>query len=134
MSTSPSTTAVSGNVLVVVVGAVFCFAVACAVAIFVAVPEDANPGSLAAILLASLSATVTTLANLYKTNAVEQKVDQVHEKTEQLTNGLMDSKIRAGVADVLTDELLDQGATEQLVADRARRTTHDAANGGGTTL
>lgn len=57
---------------------------------------------------------VTALVGLTRTEQIKKTVDD-------LSNGRMDAKIRAGVADVLADHLIDQGATQQIEADRARR-------------
>jgi hypothetical protein len=51
---------------------------------------------------------------------VSTQVADVAADTTKLANGLGDSKIRAAVADVLHDDLVDPEAREQLAADRER--------------
>lgn len=129
--TTPTTTPTTGdvyvnpsrnnNVLVIVGGVVFCFVVAACVAVFIAAPEGANTGSLVAILIGSLAPTLASLGVLAKVNGTEAKVDQVAQDTYRLTNGLLDAKVRAGMADVLPDHLIDPDAHEQIKADRLVR-------------
>lgn len=114
------------TVLVVGVIIVFCFTVAAVVAISVAVPEGANKGSLVAILMGSLAPTIASLVALAKVSSVSGTVDQVAEDTTKLTNGLMDSKIRAAVADVLPAHLVDPNARAQIASDVERRDNHNA--------
>lgn len=49
------------------------------------------------------------------------KIDRVDRKVDDLSNGLMDAKIRAGVADVLAPHLIDPTMDEQLRTDAQRR-------------
>lgn len=112
MSTNRPTS--STTVIVVAVASMFCFTMAAAVAIVVAVPEGTNPGALVALLLAAMGTAVPAVLALAKIGRVAAQVDD-------LSNGLMDSKIRAGVADVLPPQLVHQDAREQLESDRARR-------------
>ena len=83
-------------------------------------------GAELAPLIGLVGPTVATLAVLGKVNNIDQR-------TEDLTNGLMDAKLRAGVADVLPDHLIDPGAKDQLEADRARRDEAGHGNGNGAT-
>lgn len=112
---------VSGTVLAVVIAVVVCFTISAVVAIAIAVPEGANQGSLIALLLGSLAPTLATLVNLAKTASVANQVNE-------LSNGLMDSKIRAGVADVIEPEHLNDDAADLIDADRARRRSHHDPN------
>jgi hypothetical protein len=92
-------------------------------------PEDANATITA--LLASMPATVAVLANLVRTDQVSGVVEQVRQDTQDLTNGLLDAKVRSGVAQVLAPELVDDDIADQLEHDRARI---DAAHGDPDTL
>lgn len=111
----------SGVALIVGVVVVFCFTVAAVVAVTVAVPDGANAATLITLLLGSLAPTIASLVGLAKLSAVGDRVDVVAAQSHDLTNGLMDSKIRAAVADVLSPEMVDESARPQIAADRARR-------------
>jgi hypothetical protein len=118
----------NNNVLVIVAAVVFCFVIAACVAVFAAAPEGANTGSLITLLIGQLAPTLVALGVLAKVNAVDQKADatsaqvsQVAQDTYRLTNGLLDAKVRAGVADVLPDHLIDPDAREQIADDRRVR-------------
>ena len=106
MSNSNNSPAVSGTVLVVALVAAFCFVVAAAVAITVAVPDGGNAGSLITLLLGSFGALVPALVGLVKITGVARQVDD-------LANGAMDRKIRDGVSDVIKDEHLKPRAVEE---------------------
>lgn len=122
MSNRPTTTpAVSTTVVAVSVVIVFCFTLACAAAMFIAAPDGANTGSLITILLGPLAPTIGTLALLVKVSGTDAKVDQVAQDTYRLTNGLLDAKVRAGVADVVAPELLREDAHAQVALDRQVR-------------
>ena len=118
-NTRPPAAGVSGTVVAVCITVLVCFTLAVCCAIFIAVPDGARSGSMVVIILASLGPAVATLAALVG-------VRQIASHVTQLTNGLMDSKIRAGVADVLPDDVIDPAAHEQLQLDRQRR---DASHG-----
>lgn len=106
----------SATVLLIVVGAVTCFVVAAAVVIFVAAPEGANTGSLIALLIGIIPTTAASLAAL-------AKVDQTGKVVDDLANGKMDAKIRAGLADLLPEHQIKPEAREQVARDRIRRNT-----------
>lgn len=97
--------------------AVVAVAILGAVLVYIFAPEGAD----IAPLIGLVGPTVATLAVLGKVNNVDDKIDRVDQRTEDLTNGLMDAKLRAGVADVLGEHLIDPAARGQLEADRARR-------------
>ena len=85
-------------------------------------------------ILATLPATVAVVAALVRVEQMGTTVNKVEHDTHRLVNGLMDSKIRAGVADVLPDDLVDPAARDQLENDRSRidRETEHGGNGNGT--
>lgn len=109
-----TTSSNSSGIVVIVACVMFCFVVSAVVVIAIAVPEGGNPGSLIALLLGAFASTIPALATLAKVGGVEKRV-------EDLSNGLMDSKVRAGVADVVADHLIDPTVHARLVDDRARR-------------
>jgi hypothetical protein len=81
-------------------------------------------------LLATLPATVAVIVNLVRVEGVGQDVQEVRQNTRDLANGLMDAKVRAGVAEVLDPALIDEAAVEQLERDRARvAAAHDDDQG-----
>lgn len=111
----------NSTAIVVAVCVVFCFTLATVAAIFIAAPDGANTGSLITSLLGTLAPTIAALALLVKVNSTEAKVDRVEATTDRLANGLLDAKIRAGVADVLDPSLIDETAHQQLATDRHHR-------------
>lgn len=76
--------------------------------------------ALVASLVANLGTIVAVLANFQRTGVVEGKVDQVAADAHDLVNGLLDAKVRAGVAEVLVPHMVDPEAAHQLRQDRAR--------------
>lgn len=112
----------SATVIVVGVVAMFCVVVVAIVALAIFSPKDTDVANLVTILLGSLGSTVAVLATLAKVADVDSKVNY-------LTNGGMDSKVRAGVADVVRDDLLDPAVADQLEADRANRAAGPRGNG-----
>jgi hypothetical protein len=76
-------------------------------------------------VLASLAPTAAVLAAMRQTAGVEDKLNGVRRDTHALTNGLLDSKVRAGVAEVLPDHLVDdeyhdgKRAADEAVVKRA---------------
>jgi hypothetical protein len=89
-----------------------------ATVIYIAVPDRESTVPLILALIALPTTVAGTLLTL-------TKVNQTNSQVEQLTNGLMDAKVRAGVADVLPEHLLDPQARDQIAIDRA---TRDSAN------
>lgn len=112
----------NNNVIVIVGAAVFCFVVAAVVAIFIAAPEGANTGSLITILIGQIAPTLVALGVLAKVNSTDAKVERVADDTYRLTNGLLDAKVRAGIADTMPEHMLDPDyVDEQMHADRRVR-------------
>ncbi|HEY0701066.1 MAG TPA: hypothetical protein VGD43_25045 [Micromonospora sp.] len=109
----------SPTVLVVVIAVVFCFTIAGVVTIALAGRDDQE--STITILVGLLAPTIASLVTLSKTAGVAARVEKVASDTDDLTNGLMDAKIRAAVADVLPDHQLDPEAAGQIADDRERR-------------
>lgn len=103
---------VVAGIVVTVVATLLC---STAVLLFAPTGTDVAP------LIGTLAPTVAALGALAQVQRMQGKVDRVDQRTEELSNGLMDSKIRAGVADVIPDHLLDDTYTrQQLAADRMR--------------
>lgn len=72
---------------------------------------------LAGLIFTGAASLVGTVVNLARTEQVKGTVDD-------LANGKMDAKIRAGVADVLADHFIDPAAVQQIAKDRTRRNTN----------
>lgn len=87
--------------------------VACTV-VFIFAPSGSDVGTFLTMVLGFATSTTATLLTLTKVQKVDQKVDY-------LANGGMDSKVRAGVADVLRPELVDPDVERLLEADREHR-------------
>jgi len=109
----------------VIVGAVIalCFVVAAVVVLVLFLPPDRDAMPYVALLMSTVGTTVAGILALMKLQGVDDKVTD-------LTNGVMDAKIRAGVADVLPDSSLDPGAADQIRDDRARRDEVSASHHG----
>jgi hypothetical protein len=117
----------NNNVVVIVGAVVFCFVIAAVVAIYVAAPEGANTGSLITLLIGQVAPTLVALGVLAKVNSTAAQVEQVAEDTYRLTNGLLDAKARAAIADTMPEHLLDPDYVDgQMHADRrVRDQQHD---------
>jgi len=84
------------------------------------------PGTDVAPLVGLVAPTVAALASFAAVQRVGERVQRVEKHTDDLANGKMDAKIRAGVADVIPDRLLDETYTRhQLAADRIRARSSD---------
>lgn len=77
-------------------------------------PADADLGLLIGLLFTNVGTMVTGIVGLVLTEQVRGTVDE-------LANGKMDAKIRAGVADVLPDHMVDPKVRPQVARDRATR-------------
>lgn len=100
---------------------VFCFTIAACVAVFWAAPEGANTGSLITILLGALANVLGILALFIRQAGTDAKVDAVAAQTTALTNGLLDSKNRAAIGDVVNPAFLKPEAHALIEEDRRIR-------------
>lgn len=114
-STSRTTTVVWGAVVVftVTLGAI--------VALSFSVDDTEQLLRLVGLILPAAGSLLLGFLALDRVTKVDEKVDVVAKHTTELTNGLMDSKIRAAVADTIKDIYIDPGAQQLLEADRRRR-------------
>lgn len=92
-----------------------------AVVVLVAFVGVEGSAALVTGILANVGTIVAVLANFQRTGVVETKVEQVATDTHSLVNGLLDAKVRAGVADVVQPHLIDPDAELQLERDRIVR-------------
>lgn len=114
------------SVLAVLVVVVFCFTIGACVAVFIAAPEGANTGSLVVILIGTLPPTVASLVALAKVTGIGGDVAEVKADTTRLTNGLADAKMRAALAEVVPNHMIDPAyAQEQLGVDRLTVDLHN---------
>lgn len=107
----------------VVLGAVVIFVATLGtiVALAFAVDDGARVESLVGLILPAAGTLLLALLALDKIGKVDQVVQRVDKTTGELANGLMDSKIRAAVAEVIRDAYVDPSAHQLLEADRRRR-------------
>lgn len=85
--------------------------------IIITVDKTELPEGWLGLFLGFLSALLVAVVGL-------AKIDKIEGHVVDLTNGKMDAKIRAGVAEVLANHLIDPAMTAQLIADRERRDEH----------
>lgn len=115
----PSRNATTAALIVVAI--VFCVTVLAVLAAFLFAPEGRDLTLVIGPLLGTLAPTIAAVALLMNLNKVDAKVEEVRQDTYRLTNGLLDAKVRAGVADVVKDEHLDPGAVALIAQDRKVR-------------
>lgn len=111
------------NTAIAAVVGIFAITLAAVVVLAIAVDDGARATSLIGLVLATLAPTIGVVVTVLKLGELDRKVDRSLDHTEALTNGLADAKMRAAVADVMRDDLIDPGAVEQVDADRVRRDT-----------
>lgn len=111
------------SITVIIVSAVvmFCFVVAAVTGLAIFAPEGSDVGAITTALLGSLATVIPILVTLAKVQGMETRQSATDEKVNYLANGGMDSKIRAGVADVLPRSMLKDDVDDLLAADRAHR-------------
>ena len=117
----------STNTIILGIVGVFVTTILAAAAVLIFAPEGVEVGP----LLAALPPTVAALGALAVARnvgeRVEERVERVEQTTEELANGTMDAKIRAGIADALPESALDDTyRRHQLAADRMRRRQRNA--------
>jgi hypothetical protein len=115
---------VSPTAALVVMAVVFTVTILSVLAAFLLAPADRDLTLVIGPMLATLGTTIATVALLVQVRAVQSDVQQVRQDTHALTNGLLDSKIRAGVAETVRDDLVDPNAHALLQADRQTREEH----------
>lgn len=105
---------VKNNVVIAVsVVCIFVFALASITVLAIAAPDSTAIG----LIIATIPPTIASIAVL-------QQQGKTDDKVTKLTNGVMDAKIRAGVADVVHDSMIDPLINPQLQIDRAGRDNH----------
>lgn len=119
--TNPTAARSDTVVLLICVTVLVSIVVAVAALVWVFSPPGVDPTPVVATLVATLPPTIAGMAAVVKVGGVSSQVADVQEDTNRLANGLGDSKIRAAVADVLPDHLVDPAVKPQLEADRLRR-------------
>lgn len=100
--------------VIVICTTVVAVAAICALAVLIATEAATDSIGLFIGLIGTLTASLVGLA----------RTEQIKTTVDDLNNGRMDAKIRAGVADVLGEHLIDPKARQQIEADRDRRGEH----------
>jgi hypothetical protein len=130
MSTNLGTPRVSSTAALVVVAVVFCVTVLSVLLAFLFAPEGRDLTLVIGPLLGTLAPTIAAVALLVQVRGVQADVQQVRQDTHALTNGLLDSKVRAGVAETIRPDLLHPEIGDTIVEDlRVRDRAHDADGG-----
>lgn len=108
--------------------ALFVATMAATVALFLVADDATVAATLVTSLLGSLGTIAAVLVTLAKTSQVadsvrrvEGEVEEVSGRTHDLVNGLLDAKVRAGVAEVLHPNLVDPAIVDQVVVDKVTR-------------
>ena len=126
---SPNGARVSATAALVVVAVVFVVTVVSVLLAFLFAPEGRDLTLVIGPLLGTLAPTIAAVALLVQVRGVQADVSQVRQDTHALTNGLLDAKVRAGVSEVVRDDLLDPALAETVAVDKVVR---DTAHGNGT--
>lgn len=80
-------------------------------------------------VLGILAPTLAVMVTLISVGRVQERVDSVAQDTHDLTNGLLERKVRTGVADVLHPNLVDPTTVQQVEEDRAHIQARDDDGG-----
>jgi len=117
---------VSATAALVVVAIVFVVTVLSVLAAFLFAPEGRDLTLVIGPLLGTLAPTIAAVALLVQVRGVQADVSQVRQDTHALTNGLLDSKVRAAVSETVRDDLIDPSAHAMIERDkRVRSDAHD---------
>ncbi len=108
--------------IVVLVG----LTLAAVVALMVLAPAGEDRRTVVLQMLGILAPTLAVLVTLQQVGRVESRVTEVAQDTHDLTNGLLERKVRTGVADVLHPNLVDPATAGQVAEDRAVIEARDA--------
>lgn len=115
----------NNNALGLALALAVCFVAVVAACTVVYAIDREGAGAFATQLLTALGtigALIAGLAQLGRKQAdTDRKVDEALAGVTYLSNGGMDAKVRAGVAEVLPDHLIDEAIKPQLAEDRVRR-------------
>jgi hypothetical protein len=113
---------------------VFVVTILSVTAIAISIEDGARASTMIGLILAPLTTVLGILAVFGKVSNLETRMGDVQSDTRDLTNGLLDAKVRAAVADVIGPELVHEEAREQVALDRERRAQKNAAADTATTL
>lgn len=89
-----------------------------AVVLLAAMAPEGQEVDLVVQVLGTLAPVLAVLAAMRQVNVVGQRVDQVAQDTHDLTNGLLERKVRVATSEVLHDNLVDPAAADQVLEDR----------------
>lgn len=120
---------ISGSAVVTGVVVLLVALMATVVALGIALEDGSRAATLIGLVIPLVGLAVPGLLALVKLNDVQATMTKVAGHTTDLTNGLLDAKVRAAVADVMSD-VIDPDAREQIATDRARRDRINHKKGG----
>lgn len=120
---------ISGSAVVTGVVVLLVALMATVVALGIAIEDGSRAATLIGLVIPLVGLAVPGLLALVKLNDVQATMTKVAGHTTDLTNGLLDAKVRAAVADVMSD-VIDPDAREQIATDRARRDRINHKKGG----
>lgn len=111
--------------------AMFCTVVVSIVVLVVFAPRGTDVGPIVTALLGSFATLVPAVLTLMQVRNVKQRQEDADAKLDFLTNGGLDAKARAAIADVVKPSVLkdDDETAALLAADRAHRAAGPAAPG-----
>lgn len=121
---------ISGSAVVTGVVVLLVALMATVVALGIAIEDGAHAATLIGLVIPLVGLAVPGLLALVKLNDVQATVSKVAGHTTDLTNGMLDAKVRAAVADVMSEDVIDPEAREQIANDRARRDRINHKKGG----
>lgn len=111
-----------------IVGAIVVLAAMVVTVVVLLESEGRDSTVVAAMLIGFIGPTIVAMLALLKGLDTDVKVsrqkavtDSTHSAVAELANGSMDAKIRAAVAEVLPDTMVDPAIRPQLAVDRQRR-------------
>ena len=122
---------VGSTAALIVVAVVFVVTVVSVLLAFLFAPAERDVALVIAPLLGTLAPTIAAVALLVQVRGVQADVQQVRQDTHALTNGLLDSKVRAGVAEVIRPDLHRPGIAPVVEDDKRVRQAYERESGEG---
>lgn len=102
---------------------------AAVVALMALTPASEDQRAIVLQVLGILAPTLAVMVTLISVGRVQDSVNSVAQDTHDLTNGLLERKVRTGVADVLHPNLVDPTTVHQVEEDRAHIQARDDDGG-----
>lgn len=95
--------------------------VAALVTLVLYAPPETDLVKILGAIAGGMGLLATQVLNYLKTTRVAEVAESTDTKVTELTNGLMDAKIRAAVSEVVQPHLINPDAEGLIEADKARR-------------